>query len=91
MNDEIKKTGLEIAKEKREQMKAEGIKVVFKNPIEKALENPKSLRLAINAKCFDCVGRDYDPNYRARIRDCTAVDVCSLHPLRPFRDDSPCE
>ena len=29
------------------------------NPIQKALANPKSLRAAINGKCFECGGDQY--------------------------------
>ena len=31
------------------------------NPLEKAKVNTKSLRLAVNAKCYECEGEDADP------------------------------
>lgn len=54
------------------------------NPIEKAKRNPKSLRLAINAKCFDCEGQDADPRVQWRIGNCVIPD-CPLWPVRPYQ------
>jgi hypothetical protein len=56
---------------------------VFKNPIEKAKEEPASLRKAITAKCYECVGMDGDTNFRATIRTCTSYD-CPLYAVRPY-------
>jgi hypothetical protein len=56
------------------------------NPIQKALKNPKSLRAAINAKCFDCQGQDADPAPKWRIGNCEISD-CPLYPLRPYQDN----
>lgn len=58
--------------------------VVRKDPIEKARENPKSLRLAINAKCYDCIGAGADPSPRKEIGQCPCQD-CPLWPVRPFQ------
>lgn len=54
------------------------------DPIEKARQNPNSLRLSINAKCFDCVGAGADPNPRGAIRDCP-IKGCALFPVRPYQ------
>ena len=54
------------------------------DPIEKAKNNPKSWRLAINAKCWDCQGGNKDPHPRWRIANCEIPD-CSLYPLRPYQ------
>jgi hypothetical protein len=54
------------------------------NPLEKAKENPKSLRSAVNAKCFECEGEGVDPGWRGRIKGCIIPD-CPLHPVRPYR------
>lgn len=70
----------EIAKIKREN----GEKVERKNPLEKAALRPDSLRLAINAKCYDCIGQDGDPNWRESIRECLCTD-CPLYPVRPYQ------
>lgn len=54
------------------------------DPLEKAARNPKSMRLAINAMCWDCVGGNADPSPRQRIRDCE-IPKCPLWPLRPHQ------
>lgn len=79
MND-----GLQRAREAREANRALGIAAARLSPAEKAARRPTSLRLAINAKCYDCVGADADPGPRGRVRDC-AVKTCSLHQVRPWQ------
>jgi hypothetical protein len=54
------------------------------DPIKKALARPRSLRLAINAMCWDCIGAGADPNPRAAIRECS-ITRCPLHTLRPYQ------
>lgn len=53
------------------------------NPIHKAKLNPKSLRLAINAQCFECI---YDKSeagaWRQQVEACPCVN-CPLYCLRP--------
>ncbi len=49
------------------------------DPIEKAKQNPRSLRFAVNAKCYDCCGFQ-----KVEVKFCTAVD-CPLHNLRPWQ------
>lgn len=49
------------------------------DPMEKAKQNPKSLRSAINAKCFDCCCFQ-----KPEVKYCTAVN-CPLHHLRPWQ------
>lgn len=68
--------------------KREAGSVEILDPIEKAMRNPKSLRLAIRAKCWECVGKDDDPNPRKEVAGCTAPQ-CPLWPLRPWQDGSP--
>lgn len=70
--------------------RAAGIEIERLNPMEKAAKNPTSLRLAINAKCFDCVGgSNADGGFRGSIRTCPSTR-CSLHSVRPYqqRDDA---
>jgi hypothetical protein len=55
------------------------------DPLEKARRNPKSLRLAVNAKCFDCEGGNADPNVQRRIGTCS-IAACPLHPVRPYQE-----
>ena len=57
------------------------------DPLEKAKAKPTSLRLATNAKCFDCVGgKNADNGYRRAIRECCAIS-CPLHTVRPYQRD----
>jgi hypothetical protein len=49
------------------------------DPIQKAKQNPKSLRAAINAMCFDCTCGN-----RAEVGRCT-VKNCPLYQVRPWQ------
>lgn len=75
---------LELARQRRREMAERGETPARLDPLEKARRNPTSLRLAINAKCFDCEGGDADPNVQARIGTCT-ITTCPLHPVRPYQ------
>ena len=59
-----------------------------KTPIEKAQDKPTSLRLAINGKCFDCVGCGFDPKSHDEIRNCQITD-CPLWNVRPYQNKKP--
>ena len=50
------------------------------SPAEKAAKNPKSLRLAINAKCWDCTCRQ-----KREVTLCVMTD-CSLWAIRPWQN-----
>ena len=80
-------TGLELARIKRAEMTAAGIKVVVLSPTEKARRNKASLRLAINGKCRSCCGEGADgwKYTRETIQLCTASETCSLWPVRPYQ------
>ncbi len=75
-------TPIQKAQLKRKEMAEAGERRL--NPLEKAAKNPRSRSLAIRAKCYDCVGQDCDPGWRARITDCNAP-TCPLWPLRPYQ------
>jgi hypothetical protein len=75
---------LRLARAASAAKRAAGIQPERLDPIERARRNPTSLRLAINAKCWDCQGGDADPNPRQRIRDCEILS-CPLHAVRPGR------
>ena len=79
--NELALKGLQEAREKR---KESGVKTVVMTPIEKSQKFPKSLRYAINGKCYDCQGAGADPGTKEAIRDCEAVD-CTLHAVRPYQ------
>lgn len=70
---------LKKAHERMREMREQGIEVVRLDPIEKARANPKSLRLAINGKCWDCCC-----GQREEIRRCAMTD-CTLHAVRPYQ------
>lgn len=76
--------GILAAHRKRAELKAAGVAVVRLTPTERAAKNPKSCRLAIKAKCWECSGADSDPGVRARVRDCSVVK-CPLYPVRPWQ------
>lgn len=67
--------------EYREKVASGEIEVVRLNPIERSNANPKSLRLAINAMCFECLGKTGSAQ---EIRDCTAKN-CPLYKVRQYQ------
>lgn len=54
------------------------------DPIEKSKRNPKSLRFAITAKCWECMGGGEESGTRRLIRECNAYS-CPLHVQRPYQ------
>lgn len=77
--NENAKTALE---QYRQDLKDGKVTKTIKTPIEKLAENPKSLRLAVNAQCFDCMGRS--STAASDIRGCTAK-TCPLFSVRPYQ------
>ena len=71
---------LKKARAKRAENVRLGIKPL--NPIERAKQNPKSMRLAINAFCFDCNGQE--SGWRNAVRGCPSEN-CPLFGLRPYK------
>ena len=71
---------LQKARAKRAENACLGIKPL--NPIEKAKQSPKSMRLAINAFCFDCMGQE--SGWRNHIRACPSKN-CPLFGFRPYK------
>lgn len=57
---------------------AQGLTAV-QTPAEKARANPKSMRAAVNAKCFECAG-----DQRSEVTKCELTG-CSLHSMRPWQ------
>ena len=68
-----------LAEYRRKLESGEIEKPVVLDPIQKAHANPKSLRAAINGKCFDCVCGN-----RAEVTRCNITD-CTLHAVRPWQ------
>lgn len=71
--------------ERMRELRESGWKPVHRNPVEQAEANPKSVKAAVKAFCWTCVGADADPGAKFRVRDCT-VTRCSLHPHRPWQN-----
>ncbi|WP_026610732.1 hypothetical protein [Methylocaldum szegediense] len=74
---------LEKGRKRWEELRAKG-EVKRLDPIEKARLDPKSLRKAINGKCWDCIGAGADPNPRGAIANCH-ITLCTLWPVRPYQ------
>jgi len=70
---------IEKAQAKLRAMRESGETIERLNPIEKAHKNTKSLRLAINGKCWDCcLGQKQEITY-------CQVESCTLWSLRPYQ------
>ena len=79
-------TPLEKAQAKMRELREQGIQVERKDPIQKALAKPNSLRLAVNGKCWDCQGAGYDGTKvtKDRISNCEITN-CPLFGVRPYQ------
>lgn len=76
---------LEAARAAQQRLRDAGQTPERLDPMERARRTPASLRLALNAKCFDCVGGTCaDHGHVRAIRECPS-GRCPLHGLRPYR------
>lgn len=82
---ESRMTALDLARAKMAEMREQGIVIQKRDPYQIAAADPKSLRKAVNAKCWDCQGGGADPNTRQAVGQCGITD-CSLWPVRPWQD-----
>jgi hypothetical protein len=82
---ESRMTALDLARAKMAEMREQGIVIKKRDPYQIAAADPKSLRKAVNAKCWDCQGGGADPNTRQAVGQCGITD-CSLWPVRPWQD-----
>jgi hypothetical protein len=61
---------------------------VITNPIDKwVASDKKSYRLAITAKCAECMGCSagyFEPGFKAQVRNCTSYH-CPLYAVRPYQ------
>jgi hypothetical protein len=82
--------GLMRARLKLAEIKASGGKVERLDPLAKARKQPGSLRLAVNAKCWECcgAGADGQEHTKTTIRECAAIR-CPLHLVRPYQPEEP--
>ena len=72
------------ARERRAEIIAINGTIKRLSPLEKAKMKPRSLRFAVNAKCYECEGDGADPGWRGRIKECIIPD-CPLFPVRPYQ------
>lgn len=77
MTEEL--TPLQKANAAKKANREAGIKVVNLSPAEKAKANPKSLRMAITAKCYECAN-----DQKAEVTHCHITD-CALWNVRPWQ------
>jgi hypothetical protein len=82
---EYRLTALDLARAKQSAMREQGIVIKKRDPYQIAAADPKSLRKAVNAKCWDCQGGGADPNTRQAVGQCGITD-CSLWPVRPWQE-----
>ncbi len=77
---------LRKGQEKMREMREAGWKPVYRNPVEQSQDKPGSLKAAIKAHCWLCVGADADPGAKFRVRDCAVGPKCPLFPHRPWQN-----
>lgn len=77
---------LTLAREKQKALRESGGNTAQKTPIERAQNKPTSLRLAVTAKCWECMGGGIEGRTHTRkaIRECTSRS-CPLLPVRPYQ------
>lgn len=73
----------ERAQESMRERMSQGLSAT-KSPREKHEEQPLSLRKAITAKCYECMGDGGEPGWRKLIQECCAIR-CPLHSVRPYQ------
>jgi len=75
----------------RERRESGEVTTITHNLIVKAKKRPNSLKAAVNAMCFACMGGSEenlpDAGWKNNIRTCTAPD-CPLYPHRPYQKNS---
>ncbi len=74
-------TAIQKAHRVMAEKRANGEEIIRLTPIEKAKARPGSLRLAINAKCWEC-----SCEQRIEITKCHLKD-CPLWPVRPYQKE----
>lgn len=88
---ERKRQALALARASKAERKAAGVVISRSDPIAKSKLKPTSLRLAINAKCWECSGSGADPGTRESIATCN-IPTCPLNQVRPYQHgDNPGE
>lgn len=55
------------------------------DPMQKAQKTSNSLRNAINAACYDCVGGSHTQAWREEVRNCPVGQKCALWNVRQYK------
>lgn len=76
----VRISALENARAEKQLRRESGEVDKRRNPLEVHLDDPKSMRKAINANCYDCCGQE---NHQKRIKYCNIFD-CTFWMLRPY-------
>lgn len=82
----VRRTPLENAQVKLKEMRDAGWAPIHLTPVQQAHASPNSLKKAIKAYCWLCVGADADPGAKQRVRDCAVGPKCPLFPHRPWQN-----
>ena len=77
MTEALKAYRAKVAKQKQEGTYVAPAKLT---PLERALANPGSLKLAIRAECLNCTSGS-----REEIENCMLEGKCGLWHVRPYR------
>ena len=77
-------TALDKARARKAELQSAG-ELVRLSPLDRAKADPLSLRKAITAFCYRCMGGDGEPGVRDHVRNCTAPS-CPLFKVRPWQD-----
>lgn len=80
LREQLKKGQAKMA-----ELRASGWTPTHRNPVEQSQANPGSLKAAIKAFCWTCVGQDADPGAKFRVRDCDVGPKCPLFLHRPWQ------
>lgn len=76
---------LDKARLRKTELQAAGL-LTRASPTDKARADPYSLRKAITAFCYECMGGDGEPGARQHVRNCTSPK-CPLYAVRPWQKD----
>ena len=85
MDNSMNSSPLDKARLKKTELEAAGL-LRRLSPVEKARADPRSLRKAVTAFCYECVGGDDEPGARKEVTNCTAKG-CHLYPIRPWQQN----
>ena len=89
MDTPLNLSRLDKARLKKTELQAAGL-LKRLSPVEKALADPRSLRKAVTAFCYECMGGDDEPGARKEVTNCSAKG-CPLYQVRPWQQNDEAE